>query len=80
MMTIDTPMGRRMKVSVLTHGNPLIRTHRKEVAEAGVEFTPRLASDREGKPDTKDNQVSPGGVIWAVVIVRITIGSSCPFL
>jgi putative flavoprotein involved in K+ transport len=65
-MTIDTPLGRRMKAAVLTHGNPLIRTERREVAEAGVEFLPRLAGVRDGKPLTEDNQMLPAdGVIWA---------------
>ena len=65
-MTIDTPVGRRMKANVLIHGNPLIRTQRDEVAEAGVEFTPRLASARDGKPFTEDNRKLPvEGVIWA---------------
>jgi putative flavoprotein involved in K+ transport len=65
-MTIDTPLGRRMKATVLTHGNPLIRTRREEVAEAGVEFTPRLAGVPQGKPSTEDNRLLPAeGVIWA---------------
>jgi putative flavoprotein involved in K+ transport len=65
-MTIDTPIGRRMKANVLTHGNPLIRTSREEVMNAGVEFTPRLAGAREGKPQTEDGRTLPAeGVVWA---------------
>jgi len=65
-MTIDTPVGRRMKANVLSHGNPLIRTRREEVAEAGVEFNPRLAGVIDGKPSTEDNRTLPvEAVIWA---------------
>jgi putative flavoprotein involved in K+ transport len=65
-MTIKTPLGRRMKASVLTHGNPLVRTQREEVAGAGVEFTPRLTGTRDGKPQTEDGRILPAeGVVWA---------------
>ncbi len=58
-MSIDTPIGRRMKANVLTHGNPLIRIPREEVAGAGIEFTPRLAGTRDGKPQTEDGRALP---------------------
>jgi putative flavoprotein involved in K+ transport len=65
-MTIQTPLGRRMKATVLTHGNPLIRTRREEVAGAGVEFTPRLVGVSEGKLVTEDHRtLAAEGVIWA---------------
>jgi len=65
-MTIDTPLGRWIKAAMLTHGNPLIRTQRDEVAGAGVEFTPRLAGARDGKPYTEDHRMLPvEAVIWA---------------
>ena len=65
-LTNDTPLGRRMKTAVLSHGNPLIRTRREEVAEAGVEFTPRLVAARNGKPQTQDDRTLPAeGIIWA---------------
>lgn len=65
-MTIKTPLGRRMKANVLNHGNPLVRIPREEVAEAGVEFTPRLTAAPDGKPQTEDGQTLPAeGVVWA---------------
>jgi len=65
-MTIYTPLGRRMKANVLTHGNPLVRIPREEVAGAGVEFTPRLMAARDGKPQTEDGRSLPAeGVVWA---------------
>ena len=65
-MTINTPIGRRMKANVLTHGNPLVRTQREDVANAGVKFVPRLAGAEDGKLYTEDRQPLPAeGVIWA---------------
>ena len=65
-LTIDTPIGRRMKATVLSHGNPLIRSRREEVAGAGVEFTPRLKGATGGKPQLVDGRTLPvEGIIWA---------------
>jgi len=65
-MTIKTPLGRRMKANVLMHGNPLVRIPREEVAGAGVEFTSRLKGVREGKPQDEDGRRLPvDGVVWA---------------
>jgi len=65
-MTIDTPLGRRMKANVLTHGNPLVRANREVVAGAGVEFTPRLTGVMGGKPQLENGQMLPvEGIIWA---------------
>jgi putative flavoprotein involved in K+ transport len=55
-----------MKANVLTHGNPLVRIPREEVAGAGVEFTSRLAGTRDGKVQTEDGRALPAqGIIWA---------------
>jgi putative flavoprotein involved in K+ transport len=65
-MTIKTPLGRRMKAQVLKHGNPLIRASREEVMAAGVEFTPRLAGGAEGIPQLEDGRkLSAEGIVWA---------------
>jgi putative flavoprotein involved in K+ transport len=65
-MTIRTPVGRRMRETVLTHGNPLIRASREEVAEAGVELVTRLMGAVNGKPQLESGRVlSADGVVWA---------------
>jgi putative flavoprotein involved in K+ transport len=65
-MTIRTPIGRRMKSIIFNQGDPLIRARRQELAEAGVEFTPRLMGSVEGKPQLESGRVLPAeGVIWA---------------
>ena len=51
---------------MLTHGTPLIRARRKEVAKAGVEFTPRVSGIQSGKPLLANGRNLPAGaVIWA---------------
>ncbi len=65
-LTINTPMGRRLKVKVLTHGNPLVRIQRDQVAGAGVEFIPRLADASDGKLQLEDGRTIPvEGIVWA---------------
>ena len=65
-MTIDTPLGRRMEANVLTHGNPLIRTSRAEVTSAGVELAPRLAGAVDGRPQLEDGRtLAVEGIVWA---------------
>jgi putative flavoprotein involved in K+ transport len=65
-MTIKTPLGRRMKDNVLAHGNPLVRTGREEVAGAGVEFTPRFTGARDSTPELEDGRTLPAeGIVWA---------------
>ncbi|HSB65839.1 MAG TPA: NAD(P)-binding domain-containing protein [Anaerolineales bacterium] len=66
MMTINTPMGRKMKTAVLSHGSPLIRARREEVAQAGVELLPRLIESQDDIPCVEDGQViAAEGIIWA---------------
>jgi putative flavoprotein involved in K+ transport len=65
-MTIRTPIGRRMRAKVLTHGNPLIRARRDEATEAGVELVPRLIGVVDGKPQLESGRVlSADGGVWA---------------
>lgn len=65
-LSINTPVGRKMRGNVLYHGNPLIRSNRQEVVAAGITCTPRLAGVQDGKPRTEDGQVLPVDcVIWA---------------
>jgi len=65
-ITIHTPLGRRMKAIVLSHGNPLIRITRKDVLDAGVELSGRMLGVMAGKPKLEGGQVIEAeGVIWA---------------
>ena len=65
-LSVDTPIGRKMRSNVLYHGSPLIRAHRQLVTDAGVEFTPRVSGIQAGKPQLEDGRSLPvEGVIWA---------------
>jgi putative flavoprotein involved in K+ transport len=55
-----------MRSNVLYHGSPLIRVSRQEVANAGVEYTPRVSGVQAGKPQLEDGRILPvEGIIWA---------------
>jgi putative flavoprotein involved in K+ transport len=65
-LSVDTPIGRKMRSQMLVHGTPLIRARRKEIAQAGVKFTPRVLGVQSGKPQLEDGRTLPiESVIWA---------------
>jgi len=65
-LSVDTPMGRKMRSQVLVHGAPLIRANRQEVAAAGVESTSRVAGVQAGMPQLDDGRSLPvEGILWA---------------
>jgi putative flavoprotein involved in K+ transport len=64
-LTIKTPMGRRMRPSALSQGGPLIRVKGKDLDAAGVHRVPRTAGVEDGKPVLEDGQVlDVANVIW----------------
>ena len=55
-----------MKSAVLSHGNPLIRTRREDVADAGVELLPRLVEDHNDIPHAENGSaIAAEGIVWA---------------
>ncbi|HZK61871.1 MAG TPA: NAD(P)-binding domain-containing protein [Anaerovoracaceae bacterium] len=66
MLTIDTPIGRKMQTNSVHHGTPLGRATRAEIAAAGVTLSPRLSNIVSGKPQLENAQIIPAeAVIWA---------------
>jgi putative flavoprotein involved in K+ transport len=64
-LTVKTPMGRRMRPGVLTHGGPLIRVKGKDLDAAGVHRVPRTAGVEDGQPVLEDGRVlQVANVIW----------------
>ncbi len=64
-ITVDTPLGRKLRPKLISHGGPLIRTKRKHLARAGVEFLPRVAGTSDGRPQLEDGRVlDVANVIW----------------
>jgi len=65
-LSVKTPMGRKIRETEFSHGTPLGRATRQELDDAGVELAPRLSAIRSGQPQLEDGRIiSVEGVIWA---------------
>lgn len=66
LMTINTPLGRKVRPKLLSEGGPLIRTKPEDLARAGVERVPRTVSVQNGLPLLEDGRVlDVANVIWS---------------
>jgi putative flavoprotein involved in K+ transport len=64
-LTVRTPIGRRMRPKLLSHGAPLVRVKPKDIAAAGIERVPRVVGGRDGLPLLEDNRVlEAANIIW----------------
>jgi putative flavoprotein involved in K+ transport len=64
-LKVDTRLGRKLGPKLLSKGDPLIRTRRKDLSAAGVERTPRVVGVRDGLPVLEDDRVlEVANVIW----------------
>ena len=64
-LTVKTPIGRRVRPSLITKGAPLIRVKAADLAAAGVQRTPRVEGVRDGRPVLADGRVlDVANVIW----------------
>jgi len=65
-LTMKTPLGRKMRPEIRSHGGPLLRVKRAHLLAAGVERTDaRVAGVRDGKPMLDDGRVlDVANVIW----------------
>jgi putative flavoprotein involved in K+ transport len=64
-MTVRTPMGRKLRPKLLSTTAPLGRVKPKDLVAAGVERLPRTAGVREGRPLLEDGRVvDVANVIW----------------
>src|SRR6266542_2305470 len=64
-LTVDTPLGRKVRPKVLSKGGPLIRVKSRDLAAAGVERAPRTVGVQDGKPVLEDGRVlDVANVIW----------------
>ncbi|HEV8421319.1 MAG TPA: NAD(P)-binding domain-containing protein [Actinomycetota bacterium] len=65
-LTMKTPIGRKLERKFRDHGIPLARVKRKDIAAAGIERVPRVAGVREGLPVLEDDRVlEVANVIWS---------------
>ncbi len=66
LLSVDTPIGRKMKATMIHRGTPLGRARRRELTEAGIELTGRVSGIQDGKPRIEDGRTLPTeSVIWA---------------
>lgn len=64
-LTVNTPVGRRVRPRLLAHGAPLVRIKPKDLAAARVERVPRVVGVRDGLPVLEDERaLDVGNVIW----------------
>jgi putative flavoprotein involved in K+ transport len=63
--SVRTPIGRRMKPLVLTHGAPLIRLKMKDALAAGVQRAARIEAVRDGLPVIAGEETTrPETIVW----------------
>jgi putative flavoprotein involved in K+ transport len=63
--TVKTPIGRKMRAKVTSHGMPLVRTKPKDVDAAGAKRVPRTVGVEDGLPLLADGRVlDVSNVIW----------------
>jgi len=64
-LTVKTPMGRKIRPKVLSQGGPLIRTKPRDLTAAGIERVPKVVGVREGLPSLENGRVlNVANVIW----------------
>jgi putative flavoprotein involved in K+ transport len=64
-LKVDTRLGRNLGPKLLSKGDPLIRTRRKDLSAAGVERGPRVVGVRDGLPMLEDDRVlDVANVVW----------------
>jgi len=64
-LTMDTPVGRKVLPKLRARGAPLIRIKPKEIAAAGIERVPRVVGVRDGLPLLEDQRVlQVANVAW----------------
>ena len=65
-LTVKTPMGRKVRPKMLNHATPLIRVKGKQLAALGVRRVARVTGVRDGLPVLEDGQVvDVANVVWS---------------
>jgi putative flavoprotein involved in K+ transport len=64
-LTVRTPMGKKLRPKVLHIGGPLIRVKSRDLAQLGVERVPRTVGAQNGKPALADGRVlEAANIVW----------------
>jgi putative flavoprotein involved in K+ transport len=65
-LTLNTPIGRKVRPKILSSGAPLISVSLVDVKKAKVEHLPRLKGTQNGLPQLDDDRiVSVESIVWA---------------
>lgn len=65
LLTMNTPIGRKARPWILSHGAPLIRVKPKDLAAAGIERVPKIVGVHNGVPVLEDGRVlDVSNIIW----------------
>ena len=69
-LTVKTPIGRKVRRTFRSRGLPLARLRRKDLTAAGIELVPRTAGVRDGAPVLEDGRaLDVANVIWCTGFV-----------
>ena len=64
-LTVRTPIGRKVRPNFIKHASPLVRVKPKDFDRAGITRVGRITDVRDGLPMTEDGQaVSVNNIIW----------------
>jgi putative flavoprotein involved in K+ transport len=65
LLTVKTPLGRKLRPRALSRGGPLIRLRPQRIAEAGVQRVGRVVGVKDGWPQLDDGRIlRVGNVVW----------------
>lgn len=65
-LSVDTPVGRKVRKKALYQGTPLIRLRPRDITDAGVTRVPRMSGASRGLPLLEDGRVlDVAGLVWA---------------
>jgi putative flavoprotein involved in K+ transport len=64
-LSVDTPIGRKLRPKLMGAGTPLARVKRRDITAAGIERVPRTVGTRDGLPLLEDGRVlEVANVVW----------------
>jgi putative flavoprotein involved in K+ transport len=64
-LTVKTPVGRKIRPKIISKGGPLIRVKQRDMAAAGIERVARVAGVENGLPVLEDGRVlEVANVVW----------------
>ena len=64
-LTVDTPIGRKLGPKIISRGAPLVRVKPQDLIDAGIERVPRVVGVQHGRPLLQDGRsLDVTNVIW----------------